>query len=111
MTNHHDLISDAFMTFSTQAPNHAKAWMTLVQSLTEACSLDPKTRELAFIAVLAALGRQEGIPFHVTQATELGASREDVLSAILVGLPAAGHVVTQALPAAQKVLDTATQGA
>ncbi len=85
MPDHHDLISDAFIVFSTQVPNHAKAWMTL--------------------------GRQEGIPFHVTQATEHEASRQDALSAILVRLPAAGYVVTQTLTAAQRSLDTATQGA
>jgi len=35
-----------------------------------------------------------------------GATREEVISAILVGLPAAGHVVTQALPEAIKTFDS-----
>lgn len=80
--------------------------MTLVQSLGEASSLDTKTSELAFIAVLAALGQTSGIPFHVMSALEKGSSREEIISAILVGLPAAGHVVTQSLPAALQVLES-----
>jgi alkylhydroperoxidase/carboxymuconolactone decarboxylase family protein YurZ len=39
------------------------------------------------------------------QAKQAGASREEVVSAILVGLPAAGHAVTQVLPAAMQAYD------
>lgn len=106
MTADQSLISEAFQAFVSEAPEHAKAWITLVQSLSEASALDPKTGELAFIAVLAALGRTSGIPFHVKSALGKGASREEIISAILVGLPAAGHVVTQSLPAALQVLDS-----
>ena len=105
MTADQSLISEAFQAFASEAPEHAKAWMTLVQSLGAASSLDAKTGELAFIAVLAALGRTSGIPFHVKSALGKGASREEIISAILVGLPAAGHVVTQSLPAALRVLE------
>ncbi len=103
------LISKAFQAFATQAPEHAKAWMTLVQSLGEASSLDAKTGELAYIAVLAALGRTSGIAFHVSSALAKGATREDIISAILTGLPAAGHIVTQSLPPALKILDSAAK--
>lgn len=106
MTMDKSLISEAFQAFLTEAPEHATAWMTLVQSLGQASALDSKTSELAFIAVLAALGRTSGIPFHVKSALDKGASRDEVLSAILIGLPAAGHVVTQSLPEALRVLDS-----
>ncbi|MBE0636180.1 carboxymuconolactone decarboxylase family protein [Candidatus Bipolaricaulota bacterium] len=101
------LISEAFQAFCSEAPDHAKAWMTLVQSLREASSLDERTSELAFISVLSALGRSSGIPFHVKSALDKGASRDDVISAILIGLPAAGHVVTQSLLPALEVLNSA----
>ena len=39
-------------------------------------------------------------PASLQQAKQQGASRNEVISAILVGLPAAGHGVTQVLPAA-----------
>jgi alkylhydroperoxidase/carboxymuconolactone decarboxylase family protein YurZ len=78
--------------------------MNAVRGLAEASALDEKTRALAYLAVLAALRMDSGVPFHVAQARQAGASREEVLSAILVGLPAAGHGVTQVLPAAMRAL-------
>ena len=100
MSNQGSLISNAFQTFMSEAPQHAQAWSEMVQGLAGASALDDKTRELAYLAVLAALCRESGVPFHVQSAKQAGASREEIISAILVGLPAAGHVVTQVLPAA-----------
>ena len=89
----------------SEAPRHARAWGELVQSLSQASALDTKSSTLAYLAVLAALRLESGIPFHVQSAKEAGASREEVISAILVGLPAAGHVITQVLPAAVEAYD------
>jgi len=105
MTDKSSTISNAFKTFMIDAPEHAKAWGSMIQELGKASSLDFKTRELAYIAVLAALNRTSGIPFHVHSAKESGATREEIISAVLVGLPAAGHVVTQALPVALDAFD------
>jgi alkylhydroperoxidase/carboxymuconolactone decarboxylase family protein YurZ len=105
MTDQSSLISKAFQTFMTEAPEHAQAWGGMVQGMAGASALDDKTRELAYLAVLAALRMESGIPFHVQSAKGAGASREEVISAILVGLPAAGHVVTQVLPAAVAAYD------
>ena len=105
MNNQSSLISKSFQTFATEAPGHAQAWSTLVQNLAGASALDRKTSELAYLAVLAALRLDSGIPFHVQSAKEAGASRAEVISAILVGLPAAGHVVTQVLPTAVEAYD------
>jgi alkylhydroperoxidase/carboxymuconolactone decarboxylase family protein YurZ len=98
-------VSDAFQVFLTQTPAHAKAWMDAVRALDDASALDDKTGELAYIAVLAALRLTSGIPFHVAFAKKLGASREEVASAVLVGLPAVGNAVTQALPVALDAYD------
>jgi alkylhydroperoxidase/carboxymuconolactone decarboxylase family protein YurZ len=46
-----------------------------------------------------------GVPFHVQLAKKAGASRAEVISAILVGLPAVGNAVTQSLPAALAAYD------
>ena len=46
-------------------PEFAQAWGSAVQALAQASALDEKTRELAYLAVLAALNRTSGIPFHV----------------------------------------------
>jgi len=105
MAKEKDLISKAFRAFSEEAPKHAEAWMKLVQGLASATALDRKTLSIAYLAVLAALRRANGIPFHVKMAKDAGASRDEVISAILVGLPAAGHVVTEVLPTAIDAYD------
>lgn len=105
MSEQKSLISDAFKAFMTEAPEQAGAWGVMVQELTKASALDPKTSALAYLAVLAVLQVESGVPFHVKSAKEAGASREEVISAILVGLPTAGHRVTQVLPAAIAAFD------
>ena len=105
MTDSQPSTSKAFQLFMTEAPQHAQARMVAVQALDSASALNKKTEELAYLAVLAALRLESGIPFHVQSAKQAGASREEVISAILVGLPAAGLGVTQVLPAAIAVYD------
>ena len=105
MNEERSLISKAFEIFTKDAPQHAAAWNSLVQDLFAANTLDPKTAALVYLAVLAALGLESGVPFHVHSAKNAGASREEVISAILIGLPAAGHGVTRALPAAIEAFD------
>jgi len=100
------LMSGAFQVFLKEAPKHAQAWMNAVRTISEATALDKKTESLAYLAVLAALRLESGIPFHVVHAKEAGASREEVISAILVGLPAAGNAVTGALPVAIQAYDS-----
>jgi alkylhydroperoxidase/carboxymuconolactone decarboxylase family protein YurZ len=98
-------VSTAFEAFLSEAPEHAAAWMQAVQALDGASALDSKTGELAYLAVLAALRLEGGVPFHVKMAKAAGATREEVISAVLVGLPAAGNAVIQVLPAALAAYD------
>ena len=95
-------VSEAFMSFAKNAPEHQKIWMETVQRLS---NVDNKTDELAYIAVLAALLLESGIPFHVKHAKMFGASRDEIISAVLVGLPAAGNVVIQSIPIAVQAYD------
>jgi alkylhydroperoxidase/carboxymuconolactone decarboxylase family protein YurZ len=99
-------VSVAFQTFLTEAPAHSGAWMQVVRDLEAASALDKKTGALAYLAVLAALRLESGVPFHVRLAKAAGATRDEVLSALLVGLPAAGNAVTQCLPAALAAFDS-----
>jgi alkylhydroperoxidase/carboxymuconolactone decarboxylase family protein YurZ len=55
--------------------------------------------------VLAALQWKSRIPFHVRSAKDAGATREEVISTILVGLQTAGHGITQVLPVALAAYD------
>lgn len=99
------LVSNAFQTFMSEAPEHQKVWMDTVKKLDLASKLDSKTEEIAYIAVLAALRLEGGLPFHVKHAKSLGASRDEIISAILIGLPATGNVVIQSLPIALNAFD------
>lgn len=107
MNNKINLMSDAFQIFLKEAPKHAQAWMDAVQGLAGASALDSKTESLAYLAVLAALRLDSGVPFHAVIAKEAGATRAEIISAILVGLPAAGNGVTHVLPAAMRAYDEA----
>lgn len=101
MDDKEKLMSESFQAFMKESPEHAQAWMSAVQG----SALERKTESLAYLAVLAALRLESGVPFHAVHAKEAGASREEVISAILVGLPAAGNAVTQVLPAALRAYD------
>lgn len=105
MSDKKSLVSNAFQTFMSEAPGQARAWGAMVQGLAGASALDPITSALAYLAVLAALRLENGVPFHVQSAKAAGASREEVISAVLIGLPAAGHGLTQVLPAAIAAYD------
>jgi len=100
-------ISNAFQTFMKEAPAHQAAWLEAVQKLDAASALDPKTEELVYIGILAATRMEGGLPFHVAHARSLGASREEIISAILAGLPAVGNAAIQALPVALDAYDEA----
>jgi alkylhydroperoxidase/carboxymuconolactone decarboxylase family protein YurZ len=100
------LISNAFQVFRSDAPGHAQAWSQMVVGLAQASALDAKTSALAYLAILAALQMESGVPFHVHAAKGAGATREEVISAILLGLPAAGNRVTQVLPTALAAWDS-----
>jgi alkylhydroperoxidase/carboxymuconolactone decarboxylase family protein YurZ len=102
-------VSAAYQVFLEQTPEHARAWMEAVKGLDRASALDKKTEELAYIAVLAALRLTSGVPFHVASAREAGASRDEIASAVLLGLPAAGNGVTQSLPIALDAFDHAAK--
>lgn len=98
-------VSPAFAAFMKEAPEHSGAWMEAVKGLKSASALDDKTSCLGYIAVLSALRLETGLAFHVSQAKQAGASRDEVISAVLLGLPAAGNVVTSSLPIALAAYD------
>jgi len=98
-------ISTAFLTFQKEAPQHSAAWGKLIQELSGANTLDPKTTSLVYLGIMAAVGLESGIPFHVHQSLALGATKDEIKSAILIGLPLVGNRVTKGLEAAFEVIN------
>ena len=101
-------ISDAFQVFRNEAPHHARAWGNMISDMSESNQLDPKTTSLVYIGILAALGLETGMPYHVAMAKDAGATRDEIISAIMIGLPPAGHRVTRGLKAALESYDRST---
>jgi alkylhydroperoxidase/carboxymuconolactone decarboxylase family protein YurZ len=100
------MVSNSYKSFEKEAPKVHKAWMETAFSIDKASTLDKKTRELAYLAVLAASRLESGLPFHVKMAKESGATRDEIISSILVGLPAVGNAVISSLPVALDAFDS-----
>lgn len=98
-------VSEAYEIFQKEAPEISKAWHDFVIGLGNASKLDKKTHSLAYLSVLSAVRLQNGIPFHVKMAKANGASRDEIISAILVGIPAVGNIVTSNVSIAVQAYD------
>ena len=88
-----------------EAPAYQEAWLGAVKKLGAASKLDRKTEALVYIGILAAIRLDSGLPFHVSEAKKHGATRDEVVSAVLAGLPAVGNAVIQSLPLALQAYD------
>ena len=93
-------MAKGFELFMNEEPELAKAYGGMVMQVAKSSALDQKTQELAYLAVLSALGMTGGLGFHVTSLKKLGA-------AVLVGLPAVGMTAIEALGAALDAYDAA----
>ena len=98
-------VSSSFLTFMNESGSIGTDFMEMAMKTSRASALDKKTAELAYIAVLSAVRLTSGLPFHVRSAKALGATREEVKSAVLVGLTAVGLTVVEALPIALQNYD------
>jgi len=76
--------------FQEEAPEVAKAFNGLIESLVHFKGLDAKTKQLIYIALKSAQGDATAISFHVPMAKQLGASKAEVTDAILLTLTVSG---------------------
>lgn len=92
--------------FEQEAPEVARAFNQLVESLKQTNGLDAKTKQLVYIGIKSALGDPKAIYYHVAMAKESGASRSEILDAILITLTVSGlNGVATCLPVALAVYD------
>ena len=90
----------------TDCPSAADAMQSFFAAVLAQPALDEKTKQLVYIAAAAAAGHVRGVPPHVARAKAIGATRQEVLEALLLTLPAAGFgPLSQCLPAAMAVFD------
>ena len=83
-----------FNCFMEESSEVGKAYIDMILQQEKASALDNKTRELAYIAVLAATGIMGGLLYHVQSAKKLGASRDEVKSAILVPADSPAQIIS-----------------
>ena len=98
-------VTNSFELFMTETEGTGKAYMDMVVKQSQASALERKTHELAYISVLSAIRMISGLNFHVKSAKDFGATRDEVKSAVLVGLPVAGITLADALEAALYAYD------
>ena len=90
--------------FKKEAPEVAKAFDGLIWSLVKSKGLDEKTKQLIYIAMKASQGDTTAISFHVLMAKKLGATKEEIVDAILMTLTVSGiKGVVTCLPTAIEI--------
>ncbi|HYC22459.1 MAG TPA: carboxymuconolactone decarboxylase family protein [Candidatus Bathyarchaeia archaeon] len=71
-------------------PAVADAATGLVAAIMRQPALPEKTKQLIYLAVCTAVHHDRGVTAHAERARALGATREEVLEAMLLTIPAAG---------------------
>jgi alkylhydroperoxidase/carboxymuconolactone decarboxylase family protein YurZ len=95
--------SNPMEVFQKEAPEVAVAFNGLIQSLVASKGIDPKTKQLIYIAMKASMGDIMAVKAHVPMAKAAGATKEEVVDAILMTLTVSGlRGVVTCLPEAVK---------
>jgi len=92
-------MSIEFRNFLKSFPETGKAYTDLFGSIMKRPALDEKTRQLILIGVMTAQNYPPGVRAHAEQALSAGATREEIIEAVLTPLPVAGiNGVIECLP-------------
>ncbi len=76
--------------FQKEAPEVAAAFNGLIQALVASKGLDQKTKQLIYIAMKTAMGDVHAVKAHIPMAQAVGATREEVIDAVLMTLTVSG---------------------
>jgi alkylhydroperoxidase/carboxymuconolactone decarboxylase family protein YurZ len=76
--------------FQNEAPEVATAFNGLIQALVASRGIDQKTKQLIYIAMKASMGDIMAVRAHVPMAKAAGATKEEVVDAILMTLTVSG---------------------
>ncbi|MGE9313034.1 carboxymuconolactone decarboxylase family protein [Niabella sp. CJ426] len=92
--------------FMKEAPDVARAFDGLIQSLIASNGLDEKTKQLIYIAMKTAMGDDMAVKFHAPMAKQLGATKPEIVDAVLLSLTVSGiSGVMASLPAVVKLFE------
>jgi len=93
--------------FKDESPEVQRAYDGLIQSLIEDKGLDNKTKQFIFIAMKMIADDERAVKMHVLMAKNIGATREEIKTTILLGLTVIGlKAVSKFLPLALESYDS-----
>ncbi len=93
--------------FERECPEIATKFNDLVDAQRAGKALDPKTKQLINIAIQTANPNPRGVFFHFQMAKQAGATREEVVSAVVMNLHLSGLApVIDSLPQAIQGFET-----
>lgn len=76
--------------FQNEAPEVAGAFNGLIKSIVASKGIDEKTKQLIYIAMKASMGDEMAVKAHVPMAKAAGATKAEVVDAILMTLTVSG---------------------
>jgi Uncharacterized homolog of gamma-carboxymuconolactone decarboxylase subunit len=92
--------------FQQEAPDVAKAFGGLIQAVSGMPTLEPKIKQLIYIAIKASYGDVNAVKAHVPMAKMNGATREEIKEAIVMTTTVCGiRGVASCLAAALDIYD------
>ena len=92
--------------FQKEAPEVAAAFNGLIRSIVASKGIDEKTKQLIYIAMKASLGDAMAVKAHVPMAKAAGATKAEVVDAILMTLTVSGiRGIVTCLPDAVQQFD------
>jgi len=97
-----------FELFQWECPELAARFNDMVEVQKSLDGLDPKTKQLINIAIQTATRNPRGVKMHAIMAHTLGATRDEIIGAVVMNLHLTGLVtVLECLPAALEGLEEA----
>jgi len=95
------MIQNPFDMLEKEFPEISEKYNELVDAQRNLKGLDGKTKQLINIAIQTAIRNPRGVKFHAAMARDVGASRQEVLGAVVMNLHISGlGSVLDSLPAA-----------
>jgi AhpD family alkylhydroperoxidase len=94
--------------FQKECPELAERFNNLVEVQRTLKGLDPKTKQLINIAIQTSTKNSRGVKFHAILAHRAGATRDEIIGAVVMNLHLTGLVtVLECLPAALEGIEEA----
>ena len=93
--------------FKEESPEIQKAYDGLIQSLINDKGLDNKSKQLIYIAMKMVADDERALKMHIPMAKNMGATREEIKTTILLGLTVIGiKAASKYLPVALEIYDS-----